>query len=249
MATLMTIKEFKELSDVEQKKVKKDVLMKILLASNEQAELNDLKEAILSLTEIIKDHKKQSEDNSLKIVELKVELELVKNECQQLKKDLSYRINNLEQRSGNKNIEIVGLRKPNEMETDKSLTMGFLKDVMKANVDVSDIDVLHEVPSRRKDLKRVVIVAFKHRDKRDEILKCKSAVRLYNESLPDQSLRIFVNEQLSPENRRINAMAAKKKRELNYKFLWTKNGASFMRKDGNSIVIKICDEEDLNKVL
>ena len=209
MATLMTIKEFKELSDVEQKKVKKDVLMKILLASNEQAELNDLKEAILSLTEIIKDHKKQSEDNSLKIVELKVELELVKNECQLLK-DLLYRRNNLEQRSRNKNIEIVGLRKPNEMETDKSLTMGFLKDVMKANVDVSDIDVLHEVPSRRKDLKRVVIVAFKHRDKRDEILKCKSAVRLYNESLPDQSLRIFVNEQLSPENRRIKLWQLRK---------------------------------------
>ena len=140
------------------------------------------------------------------------------------------------------------MRVPNELETELSLTLSFLKNIMKANVDASDVEVAHVVPSRRQDNKRVVVVAFKFREKRNEVLKLKHELRSYNDSLQDQRTRIFVNEQLSPENRKLYAMAAKVRHDLNYKFLWTKKGICFLRKDENSFCVKITNEDDLLNV-
>ena len=47
---------------------------------------------------------------------------------------------------------------------------------------------------------------------------------------------------------RLFALAAAKKRELNYKFLWTKNGIVFLRKDENSRFIKCVDTNVLDSV-
>ena len=248
MAESLTIKDFKNMSDAERKKVKKETLMSMILNVTEAPELTDLGEAIKGLTELVQGFRKESEENSNKIVVMKVELELVKNENRQLKKDLSLRINALEQRSRITNIKVIGLRKPSNLETDTGLTLDFLNNVMKANVTSEDLDALHEVPSRRKDQKRIVVVAFKFRSKRDEVLAHKSELRSYNEGLVDASTRIFVNEQLSPENKRLYAMAAKLKYELSFKFLWTKKGVIYMRKDENSKFFRISSEEDLSQV-
>ena len=70
MTTTLSIQAFKELSEAERKKVTKDVLVRLLLDSNEPAELSYLKEAIVNLTDIVKEYKNQQEENSIKIVEL-----------------------------------------------------------------------------------------------------------------------------------------------------------------------------------
>ena len=44
-------------------------------------------------------------------------------------------------------------------------------------------------------------------------------------------------------------MASKKKAEMNYKFLWTKNGTVFTRKIENSDVIKITTINDIEKMI
>ena len=209
--------------------------------------MSDLKDAIKGLTEMVSEYKRETQENSQKIIELKVEVELLKNENRQIKSDFAARINNLEQRSRIKNLEVVGLKKPTLLETDTSLTLGFLKDVMEADIDISDVDVIHEVPTKRKDKKRVVVVALKHRCKRDEILKLRSNVREYNKDL-DQANRIYVNEQLSPVNRKVFALCSRRKNELGFKFHWTKNGVSFLKKDVNSELFKVSCEEDLVKV-
>ena len=189
--------------------------------------------------------RKETEENSKQIVDLKIQMEIDRNESRETIKDLSSRLNNLEQRSREKNLEIVGLRVPNEVETEISLALGFLNNVMKANLNATDLEVAHVVPSRRQDNKRVIVVAFKFREKRNEVLKLKHKLRSYNDSLPDQRTGIFVNEQFSPGNRKLYAMAAKKRYELNYKFLWTKKGVCFLRKDENSFCVKITNEDDL----
>ena len=305
MATPMSIRKFKDLSEAERKKINKDVLVNIILSSGEAPEIADLKEATQGLTDIVKEFKnesealylsiadlkkeveakntrnieiiddlrkatetsyinikeeadgfaeqivqlkKETEENSKQIVELKVQIEVEKNESRQLIKDVSTRLNNLEQRSREKNLEIVGLRVPNELETEISLSLSFLNNVMKANVNTSDVEVAHVVPSRRQDNKRVIVVAFKSRETRNNVLKLKHELRSYNDALPNQRTRIFVNEQLSPDNRKLYAMAAKIRYDLNYKFLWTKKGVCFMRKDVNSLCIKITNEDDLLNV-
>ena len=53
---------------------------------------------------------------------------------------------------------------------------------------------------------------------------------------------IFINEHLSPSNRQLFALASQKKYTLNFKFLWTRNGSVYMRKDEHSEIIPINDE-------
>ena len=56
---------------------------------------------------------------------------------------------------------------------------------------------------------------------------------------------IYINEHLSPEHRKIFGEASAKRKELNYKYIWTNNGISFMRKDDNSQMIIIDSLEAL----
>ena len=101
-----SIKAYKELTEGERKKVKKDVLESLLLESPETDK--NLAEAIRKLHELIDDFRKEIRENSTQIVALKAELELVKDNNRQMCKEFTARINNMEQRSRINNIEIVG---------------------------------------------------------------------------------------------------------------------------------------------
>ena len=59
---------------------------------------------------------------------------------------------------------------------------------------------------------------------------------------------IYINKHLSPFNRRLFAQASSKKRELNFKFLWTRQGCIFLQRNERSLVFKIVSEEDLNNL-
>ena len=152
-----SIQAYKNLSKAERKTVKKDVLESLILESPE-ADNSDLTEAIRKLHGLIDDFKKEIQSNSTQIVALKTELELVKDQNNKMHKELSGRINNLEQRTRINNIEIVGLSKANENEGESDLLVSknFLNSVMEAGITEGDIEALHEVPSRTKDNKRVI---------------------------------------------------------------------------------------------
>ena len=142
------------------------------------------------------------------------------------------------------------MRKPTNLETDTLVTVNFLNDVAQAEVSESDFEALHEVPSKRKDKKRIVVCHFKSRMKRDIVLgKCKTALRSHNKDL-EPSAKLYVNEHLSPENKRLFAMATKIKYESNFKYLWSKNETIFLKKDDtpNSLFYKITCEDDLSQV-
>ena len=56
---------------------------------------------------------------------------------------------------------------------------------------------------------------------------------------------VYMNEHLSPINRTLFAKAQEKKRQVNYKYCWTRGGTVNMRKTDNSQVISITKESDL----
>ena len=62
----------------------------------------------------------------------------------------------------------------------------------------------------------------------------------------DFDLDPFINEHLSPKNREIFAKTQIRRKELNYKYIWSSNGNTFVRKkDGDSIItIKKLDDID-----
>ena len=81
------------------------------------------------------------------------------------------------------------------------------------------------------------------------LAQCKTALRTYNSDI-DVASKIYANEHLSPGNKRLFAMATKLKYDLSYKFIWSKKGVIFLKKDEspNSTFHKITCEEDLAKV-
>ena len=206
----ITLKKFRELTDNERKRFNRDQLISILLNA-EMTEISDLSTAIQNLTEMVAGFKKQQEEDSVRIVSLNSSVQLLKDENLKIRKELTERINRLEQRTRIINIEIVGLRKPSLMETDTGITLSFLKEKVGVEVTGDEIEALHEVPSRRTDNKRIVIVHFKSRARRDSILSLsKKKLRDINAGL-EQTSRIYVNEHLSPENKKLFAMTTKKK--------------------------------------
>ena len=95
----------------------------------------------------------------------------------------------------------------------------------------------HTMPSKRGDGKNIAVCKFISRKTKYDILNAKKSARDFK--IKDQS--VFINEHLSPHNRNLFALAAQKKREYRYKYLWTKEGHVFMRKEERSPVLKISD--------
>ena len=60
--------------------------------------------------------------------------------------------------------------------------------------------------------------------------------------------KVFVNESLTSRNKNLLRVAKTKKRELDYKFLWLRNGTIYMRRNENAPVKKIAFLDDLEKL-
>ena len=67
MDETISLKAFRELSDIERKRLSRDQLINILLNA-EISEIADLSTAIKNLTEMVEGFKKQQEEDSIKIV-------------------------------------------------------------------------------------------------------------------------------------------------------------------------------------
>ena len=136
------------------------------------------------------------------------------------------------------NLEIVGLPEEDGAPIEDTLIDIFnsLPDIGK-QITPEDIDICHIMPSDRKDGKLVAVCKFKSRKSKIDILQAKKSVRRFIY----KNHHIFINEHLSP-------IAAAKKRELDFKFLWTQNGSIFMREDEQLHVIKITSDECISKL-
>ena len=111
------------------------------------------------------------------------------------------------------------------------------------NVTSEDINVCHSIPTRIHDSKSVHVVKFISRKKKIDILRVKKTLDFQHEGN-----QIFINEHLLANNRRHFLNAMMKKQQLNYKFLWTRNGFVYMRKAENSPIIFINKDVSLSNL-
>ena len=165
---------------------------------------------------------------------LKEENSTLNNEVKFLKKE----INNLQQYLRVDNVEVVGLPHPDDESSDESNLLELFNSLdheSDRNFVQSDIDICHPIPTNRKDGRRVVVCKFSSRKHKIAVLKAKKSKR----DLKLNDNIIFINEHLSPENRKLFAAASEKKRELHYKYLWTRNGTIYIRKSDTSDIINI----------
>ena len=97
------------------------------------------------------------------------------------------------------NIQVVGLPTPSENEDDEDLLLECINSI---NLDreplvKDDIDICHQILTRRRDQKRVFIRKFMSRKSKIAVLSAKKGYR----NLQYRGSPIFINEHLSPNNR------------------------------------------------
>ena len=165
----------------------------------------------------------------------------IRKEIDEIKSD----INNIQQYLRINNLEVVGLPEPNDGESEEKLLLNAFNNLqgLENPIRAEDIDISHPLNTKRRDGKAVHVVRFISRKTKLQILDAKK--RAENKEYRFRNRDVYVNEHLSPNNRSLFAKAQEKKRELNYKYCWTRGGSINMRKTDDSQVITISKDTDL----
>lgn len=161
---------------------------------------------------------------------------------------LEIKIEDLEQYSRNNCLEIHGI----PQETNEN-TLNIVKEVglaLDINITEEMIDSCHRLGRKPNGNTPGIIVKFVRRHEKEEFLRKRRVKRNLNLSHVNKQggTPIYINESLSPERRRLLAMARTVKREKAYAFIWVRNGKIFLRKQENAPVIVVTRQEDLSKL-
>ncbi|KAG8246213.1 hypothetical protein J6590_089497 [Homalodisca vitripennis] len=120
-------------------------------------------------------------------------------------------------------------------------------------IGVSDhekVVAAHRIPSYNKRRTAPIIVKFATYEERDVWISNFKAVRPLTASKVNPSFnsseKIFINEHLSPENKQLLARAKESARDKNYKYVWSRDGKIFMRKENGGKCKKIDSFDDLD---
>ena len=239
----ITVASVKAMSDSERKQILKADLIKLILSLDNEREndgeftaksyIDEQIKLVLASLDIVKNG---SLKNTAEIINIHNINNDHSNDINAIKEDNSYlqddvsnlrnEVDGIQQYLKINNLEIVGLPPPDDEDNDESNVVK-LCNSLNVRINYTDIDICHVIPSTRKDKKRVIICRFISRKDKHHILNAKKV----NRSLKYKNNEIFIYEHLSQTNRRLYALASQMKYELNYKYLWTRNGSVFIRKD------------------
>lgn len=192
------------------------------------------------------------EDALKKIEDMSGRQDKIEEENKELKikvRTLETSMDDLEQYTRNKNIQIDGVPpKVNENLKEMMVEIG-----KKIDVDIKneDIDAIHRIPTRSTKVPEPIVVQFLTRQMREAVVqKAKSSkVCTKDLNIDGESKPIYVNEHLTRKKKHILFEARRIKFDKNYKFLWTKAGKIFIRKDERSTVINLNSIDDLQKIV
>lgn len=184
--------------------------------------------------------------------ELKKENNLILLENKQLKDsvfELKDRLRTLEQYSRRSNLEISGIP-----ETANENTFALLQDIGKTigqGLDNGDVTAAHRVPSFNKNRSPSLVVQFIYRSQRDAWIASYKKKKVLNAKEVNSIFpndRVYINEHLSPENKQLLAQVKKRSRELNIRYVWTREGKCYVRRNDGQNSFRINKLDDLEKV-
>lgn len=159
---------------------------------------------------------------------------------------------NKDQLSRLNNVEVKGIPTKKEENLFKILDklgkhVGFV-------IEKSQINYISRVPAYDSKDKHIVI-GFLNRYVKEDFLaaaRMKKSIRPSNigfEESDNKSGNIFVNDHLSPDNKKLLTRAKQIASEKHYQFVWVKFAKIHIRKNDKSPVIIINSQADLNKIV
>lgn len=157
---------------------------------------------------------------------------------------LEKRLSEMEQYSRKNNVEIKGV--PSTKGESCVAIVQAIGEKIECPVNESEFDIVHRVPSKA-DTPHI-IARFCSRAKKAEFLSKARKARLQTKDLgihAAESRPIYVNDHLTPENKRLFAKALKLKKENEWQFLWTDDCLIKARKTEDSKALRIREEADL----
>lgn len=234
-----SLDELRKLSASDWKNVRKQQIIDLIANSPQEPDnSNDLRAAVEKLTKTVNDLRtdlSSYHDEQVKISTTIVSLTSQNRLLVDQVNILEHKVAEFEQRSRIKNVEIIGLTGKTDDENESQALELF--ESMGVPMDAMDIEACHVVPTRRRDKRAPVIVAFANRKWKGRVLAKKRELFQKNKDVPAAD-RVYVNEHLSPVNKRIyqSCLSVKTKQGCNepqrvYKYVWTKQGTTFLRKE------------------
>lgn len=199
-----------------------------------QAELAELVSSVEMLNGIVE----QTKAENARLVEANKALQ-ARNE------GLSKRVSELEQYSRLNNVELRGIPCTQGEQCDEIVKK--VGSTIGCSVADSDIDVAHRVPTKSPQNQNIIIRFCSRAKKQDFIAKARKA-KLNTKDLGfagAQNYPVFVNEHLTPDNKRLFAKALALKKEKGWQFLWTSNCHIKARQTENGRVFRIASDRDL----
>lgn len=228
-------------------------------------EIRELKSGLDYMTKDVEDLKKECAALKKENSQLKTKNEEIAQELAELRgmaKESSLRITAQDQYSRNKNLEVKGI--PQEKDENLVAVLTKVGDALGEQISEHDVEICHRIPARRNtaggqdsvqvqspssDATPGIVVVFKNRLKRDAVLGKARKTRVATDELGFSVRKpVFVNEHLCPPIKRLLGMTIAKKKEMNWRFAWTKDGKVYARQTEQSRPLLICCEADLAKM-
>ncbi|CAN7978465.1 unnamed protein product [Ixodes persulcatus] len=149
-----------------------------------------------------------------------------------------------EQQCRRANMEVCGL----PVVENEDLT-GRLSEIA-AKLDLqgfrhSDIESIHRLPAKQNTIPKI-LVKFNDVAIRERWFAARKKLRALSEN--DALPKMFFNENLTQAKRELFWLAKGKAREVNFKFVWTKDGRILVKKSEGTTVIHIARKSDLDKI-
>lgn len=159
---------------------------------------------------------------------------------------LEHKVDANEQSTKLKNIEIKGIPYKNGENTD-DICQKLLNTLNEESINTNEFESCY-----RRHIKKDqsnIIIKLKNTSIKNLIIKEAKKKNLTTKNLGFQcNSRIFINEELTAFRKELFYLALQKKKELNWKFIWSTNGQILMRKSENSKIIPISNKKDLEKL-
>jgi hypothetical protein len=156
---------------------------------------------------------------------------------------LSERVSELEQLRLDNIIEISGI----PVRDGENLENVIQKIADECDLSADGITDVSRIPKRRKDRVPSIEVKFATSSVRDKWLKRKKGRQLTVDDVYENGSdsKVYINEKLTSENKRLFYLAREKGKEKNYKYVWVKNGKIFVRKFEDVGITRIKNEYDI----
>ncbi|XP_065062128.1 uncharacterized protein LOC135688975 [Rhopilema esculentum] len=156
--------------------------------------------------------------------------------------------NDLEQYGRREAIEIGGI--PREKDEDTVYLVLKVGKALGISVDEPDIEACHRISSRedaaiicRFASRKMKVNFMSNRKKQtDAPFKRKDLGFISNK---DRKVKVFINESLTPRNKLLLKKARDRKKELGWKYVWTRNGTNYARKEKDIDFVRIKEEQDI----